>query len=142
MITDNGEHYRLAERVAAYRQALLDHELLIEEKNIKQMPLTMAGGYQRTFELLNETEITAIFCCDDMLAIGCYQAVYDNAMGREIMIVGFDGGEVTQIVRPKIKSVQQPYKELGKAYAEKIKMAIDQPERRMDDQIFGVIFEK
>lgn len=142
LIIDNSEHYHLAERFEAYQQALLDCGLLIEEKYIKQMPLTIAGGYQGASELLNETDVSAIFCCDDMVAIGCYQAIYDSGkiMDQEITVVGFDGGEVTQIVRPQIKSVHQPYKKLGKAYAEKIQMAIDQPERRMDDQLFHVSF--
>ena len=142
-IMDNAEHYHLTERFDAYRQALKDHDLLIEEKYIKQMPLTIAGGYQGTIDLLKETDVRAIFCCDDMLAIGCYQALYDSGkkMNQDITIIGFDGGEVTQIVRPQIKSVRQPYQELGKAYAEKIQMAIDQPDRRMDDRLFQVIFE-
>lgn len=143
IIMDNSEHYHLAERFDAYQDALSKNHLLIEESSIKQKPLTIAGGYQGALELLDETDVTAIFCCDDMLAIGCYQAVYDSGkkLDQEISIVGFDGGEVTQIVRPQIKSVRQPYKELGEAYAEKILMAIDQPERRMDDRLFHVVFE-
>lgn len=143
LIMDNAEHYHLAERFEAYQQALSDHELLIEEKYIKYMPLTITGGYQGATDLLKETEVSAIFCCDDMLAIGCYQAVYvsEKKMNQDITIIGFDGGEVTQIVRPQIESVRQPYQERGKAYAEKIQMAIDQPERRMDDRLFHVIFD-
>ena len=93
--------------------------------------------------MLKETDVRAIFCCDDMLAIGCYQALYDSGkkMNQDITIISFDGGEVTQILRPQIKSVRQPYEELGKAYAEKIQMAIDQPDRRMDDRLFQVTFE-
>ena len=142
-IMDNAEHYHLTERFDAYCQALKDHDLLIEEKYIKQMPLTIAGGYQGTIDLLKETDVRAIFCCDDMLAIGCYQALYDSGkkMNQDITIISFDGGEVTQILRPQIKSDRQPYEELGKAYAEKIQMAIDQPDRRMDDRLFQVTFE-
>lgn len=143
LIMDNSEHYHLGERYEAYQQAMIDHDLIIEEKHIKQMPLTIEGGYEGSAELLRKTEVSAIFCCDDMLAIGCYQAVYDSGkiLDQEMTVVGFDGGEVTQIVRPQIKSVRQPYRELGKAYAEKIQMAIDQPERRMDDRLFHVTFQ-
>lgn len=142
-IMDNGEHYHLTERFDAYKQTLTDHGLLIEETFIKRMPLTISGGYQGTSELLRETDVTAIFCCDDMLAIGGYQAAYDSGkvLDREIKIIGFDGGEVTQLVRPQIKSIRQPYKDLGYAYAEKIQMAMEQPERRMDDRLFHVTFE-
>ncbi|MGO3791579.1 MAG: substrate-binding domain-containing protein, partial [Enterococcus gilvus] len=105
--------------------------------------LTIEGGYQGATELLRETEVSAIFCCDDMLAIGCYQAVFDSdkVLDQEITVVGFDGGEVTQIVRPKIRSVRQPYKELENAYADKIRMAIQQPDRQMDDRLFHVSFD-
>ena len=143
LLMDDAEHYHLAERFDAYRQALQDHQLIIEETHIKQMPLTIEGGYKGATELLRETEVSAIFCCDDMLAIGCYQAVFDSGrmLDQEITVVGFDGGEVTQIVRPKIRSVRQPYKELGNAYADKIRMAIQQPDRQMDDRLFHVSFD-
>lgn len=143
LIMDNSEHYHLGERYEAYHQALIDHGLLIEEKYIQKRPLTIAGGYQGATELLSHSKVSAIFCCDDMVAIGCYQAVYDSGkiLDQEITVVGFDGGEVTQFVRPQIKSVRQPYRELGKAYAEKIQMAIEQPNRRMDDRLFHVSFE-
>lgn len=55
--------------------------------------------------MIDESDVTAIFCCDDNLALGCYQAVFDSGkqVNQDIKIVGFDGVEMLKMSDLRLK---------------------------------------
>jgi LacI family transcriptional regulator len=99
---------------------------------------TIEGGRAAARGLLErEPEITALFCANDLMALGALEAA--RALGREIprglSVVGFDDIFVSALVSPALTTIRQPLARLGKEAAE---LAIDLieghatgPERRI-----------
>ena len=72
---------------------------------------------ERAAELLNlPAPPTAIFCYNDMTALGAIEAVQAAGLrvGREVSVVGFDDLFFAASLQPPLTSFRQPKKELGK----------------------------
>jgi DNA-binding LacI/PurR family transcriptional regulator len=77
----------------------------------------LEGGKKRAAELLKmPVPPTAIFCYNDMTALGVIEAVQAAGLrvGREVSIVGFDDLFFAASLQPPLTSFRQPKKELGK----------------------------
>ncbi|GCF92537.1 LacI family transcriptional regulator [Enterococcus florum] len=145
ILTDNATTYQLNERFLGYQRALEEAGISFSEELVCKIPLTIEGGYTGTEQLMQmPSAATAIFCVDDMVALGCYQAVYDlgKRLYQEIDIVGFDGGEITDLVRPRIRTVRQPLTQFGILLAEKIKKVTQYPNERIGDVLLDTVFEE
>ena len=59
---------------------------------------------------------TAVFCANDMLAIGVLQAAAAAGVRvpAELSVVGFDGTPLAQIASPPLTTVVQPMREMGR----------------------------
>ena len=72
--------------------------------------------------LLTEEHPTAIFACNDLQALGVYDAA--RQLGRRIpedlSVVGFDDLQMTEIVSPPLTTVRQPFEEMGSTATEMI----------------------
>ena len=144
ILTEDATTYQLNERFLGYKRALKEAGLPVDQQLVQKVPLTIEGGYQGTVKLLqSQPEVSAIFCVDDMVALGCYQAVYDmgKQLYQEMDVVGFDGGAITDLVRPKIRSVRQPLDQFGTILAEKIQKVISYPHERIGDVLLETVFE-
>jgi LacI family transcriptional regulator len=93
----------ILERRAAYLEALRHHEL---EPYFADSDLIRQPAYLATKTLI-ERDVTAIFACNDEVAIGAMQAVRD--MGRrvpdDISIVGFDNIDSSADVYPPLSTI-------------------------------------
>jgi LacI family transcriptional regulator len=99
---------------------------------------TIEGGRAAAHDLLErEPEITALFCANDLMALGALEAA--RGLGRrvpeDLSILGFDDIFVSALVSPPLTTIRQPLARLGKEAAE---LAIDLidgnvtgPERRV-----------
>jgi len=63
--------------------------------------------------------VTAIFACNDLMAIGGIQALTEAGLQipSQVSIMGFDGIEVGQYLSPPLTTVQQPVFRLGQEVA-------------------------
>jgi DNA-binding LacI/PurR family transcriptional regulator len=74
------------------------------------------GGKLRAAELLNLPQPpTAIFCYNDMTALGAISAIHAHGwqVGREVSVVGFDDLFFTASLQPPLTTFRQPKRELG-----------------------------
>ncbi|NMB19988.1 MAG: LacI family transcriptional regulator [Firmicutes bacterium] len=83
---------------------------------------TRQGGYEAVkshLPQIREGGVTAIFACNDLMAIGGIQALTEAGISipEEISIMGFDGIEVGQFLSPPLTTVQQPVFRLGQEVA-------------------------
>ncbi|MCC7450876.1 MAG: LacI family DNA-binding transcriptional regulator [Anaerolineae bacterium] len=88
--------------VKALRTAGIPHEF------IEDSPLSRAGGYNATMTLLQRVpSITAIFACNDEVAIGAMTAAreMDRDIPRDLSIVGFDDIDLAQEISPTLTTV-------------------------------------
>ena len=138
LLKENGSYYQLQERYNAYRHALKDAGIPYKKHYVATGDLTINGGYQAAKAILLNPEVTAIFCSNDAMAIGCYRAIYElgKKVPEEISVIGFDDIELTASLAPALTTVQQPIFEIGFTAAKFLIDAIEFPERRMPNKIF------
>jgi LacI family transcriptional regulator len=103
--TPNG-YPSIRERRKGYVKAL--RAAGIEREFIEDSPLSRAGGYNATVSLLKRTpSITAIFACNDEVAIGAMTAARE--LGRvipdDLSLVGFDDIDLAQEISPTLTTV-------------------------------------
>lgn len=103
-------------RYTGYCSALKDNQIPIYEQYASDVILTSEGGYQGARTLLqNSPSISAIFCANNITAIGVMQAVKEAGyqIPQDISVVGVDDFEVAQFLSPALTTVQIPLDELG-----------------------------
>lgn len=142
MLKEKEGYYKLTDRVAAYQDALKDHGLLVRKEYFSSGDLNLAGGYSAAAKVLAHSEITAIFCGNDEMAMGAYQAV--EAVGKkipeDISIIGFDGLEISEYLVPGLTTVYQPSFDIGFYAAKFLVEAIHHPETKLPNKIFETTF--
>ncbi|MDF2180380.1 LacI family DNA-binding transcriptional regulator [Aliiglaciecola sp. CAU 1673] len=77
---------------------------------------TEESGYQATMQLLqSNTEVDAIVCASDLIAIGVLKALRDKgiAVPQQIAVVGYDNIQLASFVHPPLTTVQQNTKLAG-----------------------------
>jgi LacI family transcriptional regulator len=106
-----------AQRVTGYCDALRDYGLPVDDTLIVRGDFHPHSGWQAAFELLRLPDSpTAVFACNDLLAIGALNAAV--ASGRrvpaDLAIVGFDDIELASYTNPPLTTVSQPKTEMGR----------------------------
>lgn len=139
MLKETTGYYQLEERFNGYRQALKDNLLPFTGRFVSSGELTVSGGYEAAKELLQKNkEITAIFCGNDAMAIGCYQAIYETGrkIPDDISVIGFDGLKLSEYIFPPLTTIRQPSFEIGYYAAQFLINAIEYPNRKMPNKTF------
>jgi LacI family transcriptional regulator len=119
----NGEPWMDAsvDRLKGYRQALATADIAFDERLIRNgdwLPLT---GYQHAFDLLAmENPPTAIFCGNDLMAIGVMEAASELGLGvpDDISVMGYDDQELARYTHPPLSTLVLPNYEMGQRAAE------------------------
>ncbi|WP_343208159.1 LacI family DNA-binding transcriptional regulator [Anaerolentibacter hominis] len=107
-------------RFKGYQEFLARRKSDVGPSFIVNTEQTAEGGYYGACRLLEQTKtLTAVFCANDMTAIGAMRAMKD--MGREvpkdISIIGIDDIDLAQYVSPLLTTVHIPLDEIGKQAA-------------------------
>ena len=103
-------------RVQGYEKAM--HETPEAESYIRVMlgDFHADSGYDLTRTLLSESpESTAIFACNDLMAIGAMRAIQERGLRvpDDVSVVGFDNIALARFVTPPLTTVAQPKYEMG-----------------------------
>lgn len=105
------------DRVAGFRQAVVDAGLELPEENIIETQFTRDGGYVAMTELLDrEIEVEAVFAVNDVMAVGATAALRDQGfqVPRDMAVAGFDDIPTLRDVRPALTTVRLPLVEIGR----------------------------
>ncbi len=127
-----------AERVMGYRRALAEHGLPLDETLICRGDFQFASGAaaMRYFLSLPEPP-TAVFACNDLMAVGAISAATElwRRVPEEIGVVGFDDVALASFSNPPLTTVAQPKHELGELAIELLLARIadreSPPQRRL-----------
>lgn len=125
-----------SDRFQGYRRALSQAGVAYDPAWVAQGEPTIPGGYAQTRELLARpgARPTAIFCADDLLAIGALRALYEAGLRvpDQMAVVGFDGIMLGQFTTPALTTMNQPRGEMGRLAAEILFQLLDgqQPSQR------------
>lgn len=104
------------QREDGYRKALAEASIDCNPDWLRHCAPTIDGGYEAAKNLLQHaTEITAIFCYNDLIAVGALRACAE--MGRrvpaDIAIIGFDDIPLAALVTPPLTTCRVDRAALG-----------------------------
>jgi DNA-binding LacI/PurR family transcriptional regulator len=115
-------------RYEGYIQALRQAQLELPNDLIRYGGLHEQDGYNSMDMLIKENNIPdAIFAVNDPVAIGAFQRINEAGMKipDDVAIMGFSNNKITNLVEPKLTTVNQPSFEMGKLAAETLLNIID-----------------
>jgi LacI family transcriptional regulator len=121
-----------AERGTGHRQALREVALPVKEELIIRGDFQYESGYQAARRLLSmDDPPTAIFACNDLMAIGAISAAVE--LGRQVpadlSVVGFDDVPLASFANPALTTVIQPKHEIGVVAATMLLERMQDPDR-------------
>jgi len=121
-----------AERVTGYRHALREAGLPVDEVLILKGDFQYESGYQAARQLLSmEDSPTAIFACNDLMAIGTISAAV--RLGRQVpadlSVVGFDDVPLASFANPALTTIVQPKYEIGVVAATMLLERMQDPDK-------------
>ena len=101
-------------RLRGYQKALFENEILFDPRLVLEGDWKPGGGYQSTDYLLNQGA-TALFCMNDLMAIGAYKRLGDLnlVVGKDISVVGFDNRDFIQYFDPPLTTIKLPLHNIG-----------------------------
>ena len=108
------------ERYTGYVATLKKHHLPFRNEYISHVILSSEGGYLGTKALLERTKnMTAIFCANDMTAIGAMRAIQEAGLRipNDISIISIDDIDTAQYLSPMLTTIHTPLDEMGQMAA-------------------------
>ena len=105
-----------SDRLRGYQKALKDAGLEFDPDLIRPGNWQPAAGYEQTMALLDlDDPPTAIFCANDLTAVGCYEALKERGLGipGDVSVIGYDDRDIAQQMRPPLTTVLLPHEEMG-----------------------------
>lgn len=122
-------------RFEGFKTALEENHLYLDTL-VKVGKYSFEHGYQAMTQLLAENKMpTAVFCANDLMAIGALKCASDNEINvpDQLSIIGFDDIEIAAMYTPSLSTVHQPFEEKGKLAAtiliNRIEIASDDSEQ-------------
>ena len=108
-------------RIKGYIDALKKHNLPLEEELLIETNLSIENGRKKMLQLLKiKNRPDAVYVAGDYAVLGALQVLNENniRVPEEIALVGFGNEPFTDMLTPKITSVNQHSEKIGKLAAE------------------------
>jgi LacI family transcriptional regulator len=105
------------DRLLGYRQALASHDVLPDPQLVVGPAWTVDGGRDMTLKLMDlPSPPTAIFCFNDRVAIGCYEALRLRGIRvpDDVSVMGFDDDDLASHMLPPLSTVVLPHDEMAR----------------------------
>lgn len=116
------------ERYSGYCEALSRRRVPFHKEYIADVKLSSEDGYRGAKLLLErKTDVSAVFCSNDITAIGAMHAFQESGLQipRDISVISIDDIDTAQYLTPMLTTIHIPTQELGQMAA---KILIDRIE--------------
>ncbi|MGZ4659898.1 MAG: LacI family DNA-binding transcriptional regulator [Arthrobacter sp.] len=107
-------------RLEGARDALAGAGLELDPELVVSGHATADGGYEAACQILDRypqrDRPTALFCLNDRMAMGAYDAIKERGLTipGDIAVIGFDNQElIAAYLRPKLTTVALPFEKMG-----------------------------
>ncbi|ABW16376.1 transcriptional regulator, LacI family [Parafrankia sp. EAN1pec] len=111
-------------RMRGYRDAHRAAGVDPDERLIRVGDWWQESGFRHAADLLGLSEPpTALFCANDWMAMGAYDAVRERGLRipGDVAIIGFDNREqIAAHMRPRLSTVALPYHDMGRMAVERL----------------------
>lgn len=104
------------QRMEGYERALRAARIPVDPSLIVEGNFLPSGGRAATLKLMQEgRRPDAIFCANDLTAVGCYEALKElgEIPGKTVAVMGYDDQEIAQHLSPALSTVLLPHREMG-----------------------------
>ena len=126
-------------RLEGYRQALANHGIPFDEALVRFIEDPFEGLATSTYDcvlslLQMSNPPTGIFCFNDMMALGAYDAVRKSGLRipEDVAIIGFDNVEILAAqIHPPLTTIELPTFEMGQLA---IRMLLGEADIAQDQQ--------
>ncbi len=122
-------------RLRGYRHALATADLPFDPDLVREGNWQPLSGYEGAHELMRlASPPTAIFCANDLMAVGCYEALRELGLKipDDVAVMGYDDREIAQHLHPPLTTVLLPHFEMGTIAAELLLDAAAGPSQRRE----------
>ena len=119
----NGEPWMDAavDRLKGYKQALATADIAFDESLVRDGDWLPLRGYEAGLDLLSmPNPPTAIFCGNDLMAIGVMEAAAEKGfrVPEDLSVMGYDDQELARYTHPPLSTLVLPNYEMGQKAAE------------------------
>jgi len=133
MITGPSQYRSAHERTAGFTTALEARGLSIPPELIVEGAYTFDSGVACAEALLaRRPRPTAIFACNDEMAVGVYKAAYRLGISipQELSVIGFDDSPLASRLSPSLTTIRMPIRDMGRLAAAKLipGKAVEEPD--------------
>jgi LacI family transcriptional regulator len=111
------------DRLKGYRRALATADIPFDPDLVADGNWSASAGYDATVKLLSlKRPPTAIFCQNDRMAIGCYEALKEAGLRipEDMSVVGYDDEEISRHLHPRLTTSILPHRAMGQWAIEQI----------------------
>ena len=104
-----------AERYMGYERALKKNKIKIDDSLVNFSGNKAKDGFEGINKILESTEVDAVFCTGDEIAMGVINALRERGIKvpEQVDVVGFDNIYASSIFYPKLTTVAQPMYDMG-----------------------------
>jgi LacI family transcriptional regulator len=148
----NGEPWQDAarDRLKGYRMALSTADLPYAAELVREGDWSSGSGFEQTLSLMREPNPpTAIFCGNDLMALGAIEALKQLGLRvpEDVSVLGYDDQEIARHTHPPLSTVVLPNYELGRWAVETLlqeehNRAAGAPVRRRIVKLDGPLVER
>ncbi|NNU81464.1 LacI family DNA-binding transcriptional regulator [Halovulum dunhuangense] len=111
------------QRMEGYRRALDAAGIAFDPALVVEGNFLPSGGRDATLELMARSpRPDAIFCANDLMAVGAYEALKElgERIGETIAVMGYDDQEIAQHLSPQLSTVLLPHREMGQLCVQRL----------------------
>ncbi len=131
MITGELEKFLARQRLQAFKETLEQHNLPLVDDWIIASDFTFEGGVRGMRELLKSPTLpTAIFACNDAIALGAYQVAQEFGLKipEDLSIIGYDDITIAKYLHPSLSTINQPKQQLAQLAVDTLLERIKNPQ--------------
>lgn len=96
------------ERLQGFREALARRNIAVHPDSVREVPFTIEHGCRATREILAvRPSVTALFCANDVLAVGALEAAAQDLrpVPESLTVVGFDDISLARLAAFKLTTI-------------------------------------
>ena len=110
------------DRLKGHRHALASADIPFDPALVREGNWQTSAGYEQTNALMDlPNPPTAIFCSNDRMAVGCYEALKERGLNipGDVSVIGYDDEEIARHLTPPLTTLVLPHREMGRWAVEK-----------------------
>ncbi len=110
------------DRLKGHRHALATADIPFDPALVREGNWQTSAGYEQTNALMDlSNPPTAIFCSNDRMAVGCYEALKERRLNipGDVSVIGYDDEEIASHLTPPLTTLVLPHREMGRWAVEK-----------------------